>query len=296
MQWYVWMLLAAILGAGHNIIRKKALKNEHTTEYLTIFTILSFILLLPFFSFVNFDQSGIAWMLMYVAGLLLTFSYVFLSKAYRHLNISDVAPLTNFNVLFVLLISIVFLKETVTWFQLVGIALILIGSYVLQVKKGSNNIWKPFSMLKDKYVKNILIALAVAAVAHMLSKMLLTPAQTNLNIPPIDPFTFVFITRMFMAINFTVILVVFFDGFKGIKHGVKNVGLWILFAAALSATGAIMYYAAMSLTFLVLATSLSKIETLLTTVVGGEIFHDKNLLQKTLACLIIIAGSILVIL
>ncbi|MBS3144558.1 hypothetical protein J4208_03150, partial [Candidatus Woesearchaeota archaeon] len=48
---------------------------------------------------------------------------------------------------------------------------------------------------------------------------------------------------------------------------------------------------AMPLTLLSLAIPLRRLSTLFVTVIGGELFHENNLLKKTLACIIMLLGT-----
>ena len=96
-------------------------------------------------------------------------------------------------------------------------------------------------------------------------------------------------------INFIVLINLLHDGFKGIKGGIKSAGKWIFFLAIIFIIQRTTYLAAVSMVSVSLAFPIYRAGTLFSTLLGGQLFHDKHTLHRTIACLIMVAGAALVV-
>ena len=70
-----------------------------------------------------------------ISAIIYTFAFIIYVYVLSNYEISLVTPLYNFNVLFLLLLSIVFLDETFSWFKLAGIILLIYGVSFLDKKQ-----------------------------------------------------------------------------------------------------------------------------------------------------------------
>lgn len=97
----------------------------------------------------------------------LIYGVAFVSYAYA-LKISDVslvAPLYNFNVLFLLVLAVLILGESFTLFKLAGIALLLFGAYFLNNEK---NFFKSYrELLRDRGVLYMMLCTCLIAVGRI---------------------------------------------------------------------------------------------------------------------------------
>ena len=141
-------------------------------------------------------------------------------------------------------------------------------------------------MYGSKAVKHILIGIFIWSFARLFDKYLLNF---------INQYTYLFIIHFFIMINFLVILFVFYDGMQGIKHGVKGSFKWLFLMAVLIVFARLSYLSALKIAYLSLVFVIFKSSNLLVTVIGGSIFHEKALLQRAIAVVIMIVGIYLVI-
>jgi hypothetical protein len=103
---------------------------------------------------------------------------------------------------------------------------------------------------------------------------------------------------MFVAFNSFIMIFVFHDGIKGIKHGIRSAGKWIGIMAILLLASRLLLVKSMSMPSakIALIVALRRSSLIFSTFFGGEIFKDKHLKQRTLVSLIMVAGAILIVL
>jgi len=224
--------------------------------------------------------------LIYIASVLATIAFLFVAKAVRHMDISIISPLLAFDPAVVVILAFFILRERITYLQLFGILLLTVGSFVLEAE--NYNMKKIFTKkFKSNYFYYIFLALILYGFCSILDKFILNT---------VPPLTFIPIVHFFIAINFIILICIFHNGFEGIKHGIKSAGRWIFLVAILVTGYRLLQAQAISMTYVSLVIPIKRMSNLFATVVGGRIFHEKNLAKRTLACIIMLAGAVLVIL
>ena len=146
---------------------------------------------------------------------------------------------------------------------------------------------RPFiHLFKSKYTQYLFLSLILYSFVSILDKVILT--KTN-------QFTYLFFVQFFIMINFIFIIHLLHDGFKGIKHGITSAGKWIFFLALIFILQRTTYLASVSLVQVSLAFPLYRAGTLFSTIVGGQIFKDKHLVSRTVSCVIMVIGVVLIV-
>ena len=286
MIWFVLALLAAIFEASSIIIEKKTLIKEHALEFCCLVSLFAFLISFSFINNVDFNLSLNLYILIFIASLFVTFGYWLVAKGIRHMDVSIASPLLNFSPAIVFILAVIFLGEKLKSLQILGILILVFGSYILN-SDGSFRFFKTFDrMYKSKAVKNILLGILIWSVARIFDKYLLNW---------INQYTYLFIIHFFIMLNFLVILFIFYDGFKGIKHGIKGSLHWLLVMAALIVVARLSYLTALKMAYLSLVFVIFKTSNLLAAIIGGNIFHERALLQRIIAAIIMVVGVYLVI-
>ena len=193
--WLIFTLLAYIFSSISTSIDKYFMNNKKhdplTTNTFKMFFdgIILLIIGLIFFK-LHFTFNLFLWS--FVLGAMYAFSSLMYFIILKKRNAGTVIPFyDSFLVLFVFLGSLIFLGEAVTFFNYIGISLILVGVYLVL----SENIFK-FPKL-DKVVFIILSMVIVGAVYSLLVKKLL------FNVEPINlAILMYFSTTFFLAIFF----------------------------------------------------------------------------------------------
>jgi len=287
MEWYWFAIFAALLAAAGMILQKKVLFKEHTVEYNTVTKLFQAALVLFLLPLLNLNYSWWIFAAVYIFSLFAVLNIVLETKAYRHLELSSTAPLGNFSPAFLLVFAFLFLGEKISHLQIFGILILVGGSYFLE----ANHHWKDvkyfFNLFKSKYIDYLFIGLIIGVFLALANKHFV-----NIGV---DILSLTFLYYTFTWVNFTIITFLFYDGFSNIKHGIKKQGFPIFLIALFYVLHRLAYLKALTLGYVSLVIPIMKTGVLLTTFVGGELFHEKHVWQRTLSCVIMIFGAYLII-
>ncbi|MBD3310390.1 EamA family transporter [Candidatus Woesearchaeota archaeon] len=288
MDWFIFALLAAVMTAFSHMLRKKALRKEHAMEFSTVWVMFNFLISLVFIPWVNFSVGYQVLLVIYLASFAASIGIVFMMKAFRHLELSVAAPFMNFGPVFLLFFSVLWLGEQITPLQLVGISSIAIGGYVLGVDHKHKDLLYPLkSITRSKYIPLIFLAIFMFSLSAIAEKV----SMSN-----VDPFTMNFFFWLFATVNLFALLSFFYDGIRGVNHGMKISGIWIFLSSVFAVISSLAYFQALSFAYVALVVPIKRLSTLIDTLIGGRLFHEKNLMAKGIACVIMLAGVYLIIL
>jgi len=139
-MWVLWALLAAVSAALVVVLTKAGLKNVDSSLAFAIQAVFIFCITWSVIYFQgNFadikEIENKAWILLILAGIATTLSTLFSFKALSTGPASYVVTIERMSLVFAIVLSVIFLKEKVTW-QLVLGACVMIGGAVLIVMSG----------------------------------------------------------------------------------------------------------------------------------------------------------------
>ena len=289
MEWFLFAFACAIISSISAIVEKKTLMKEHAMEFSTVFSIFNFLFVLPLLPFVDLGILKDPYTLgfIYATSVLGGLAFFFIAKGARHMEISVVSPLLNFGPVFLIILAWFFLGETLTFQQIIGIMIIILGSYLLEISTKHPSLLGPIKkMISSKYIHYIFIALILYAFSSIGDKIILSRITT---------ISYIVIIHFFIAVNFIVLIHLFHDGFTGIKNGIKNAGKWIVIVSLLTCGYRLLQAQAVSMAFVSLVIPIKRTSTIFTTIIGGGLFHEKHLLKKIICCIIMFFGAYLII-
>lgn len=288
MGWVLFALLAALFFGSRQVITKKVLMYEHASEYLSVTCMMAFLFSLFFLPRMDFALPPTVLFLMYLKGGVLTLGWLLAAKAFRHLEISMVTPLTNLTPVFLLVWGVLFLGEFPSLLQYGGVALLIFGAYWLQADHHLSSLVRPWLAFKNRYSILMLVAIFLYSICAMIDKIVLKVA---------NPYTYLCVSYGVLAFHYLIIQFIKYDGLKDIKHAFMK-GKYLIFVAALLLIFAdVFYYVAVAIpgAMVSLIIPLKRMSTLVATLVGGRLFHDHNMMQRFIACIIMICGVVLVV-
>ena len=279
----------AIVGSISAVVEKKTLMKEHSMEFSTVFSIFNFIFVIPFLSYVDFSvlKEPYTMGFIYTTSVLGGLAFFYVAKGVRHMEISVVSPLLNFGPAFLMILAWLFLGEVLTLQQLIGVGIIIFGSYLLEISTKHPTLLGPVKkMIHSKYIHYIFIALFLYGFSSICDKVILSR---------ITPITYLVFVHFFIAVNFIILIHLFHNGFTGIKNGIKNAGKWILLVSILTCTYRYFQAQAISMAYVSLVIPIKRTSTIFATIIGGGLFHEKHLLKRILCCVIMFFGAYLII-
>ena len=209
--------------------------------------------------------------------------------ALKNLNISNALPLLALTPGFVAVFAFLLLGESLKSTEVMGLALLVIGTYILESKSFKDIIFPYSIFIKSKYHRFILLALLLFTASSIMDKLLLI----RLNLTPI---ALTAIQHLYFAVLFAAIY--FFYAFKTklpkIKLNVKDVW-WIILISVLTIGYRYTQMVAVSLASVAIVLAVKRTSVFWATIIGGKIFNEDNLLKKTFAVIFIVAGTILIL-
>ncbi len=288
MEWYIYAFIGSFLWSLAFVIEKKVLFKEHSMEYSitrTFFMMLLVLLLLPFFDMRISLQTAL---LIYIASLMAAMGIVYRVRAARHLDISIVSPFMNFDPVLVIILSFIFLRDTITYQQLAGVFIIVVGAYMLEADGSIKNLMKPVRVaMSSKYIHYIFLAIFFFSIDAVVSKYVLTFYT------PV--FTYLFYFWIFVFSNFFLISLFRYDGVGQIKKGLADSGFWIFVVSLMVFAASFSMFQALSLGNVSLVVTIKRFGTVFTTILGGELFHEKHLKVRVLSSLVMFVGVYLIL-
>lgn len=291
MAWIIYAIISALSGSAATLLEKKALFREHAMEFATVLAFFNALFTLPLFFFMDYSSlTLVPLLLIVVVSFLASLAFLLMMKSVRHMQISAASPIAAIGPALTLILGFLFLRETITPIQILGVALLILGSYTLQVKKEAG-LLEPFrEFARSRYIHFMFGGLALYSICAILDRITLARYQVPLQ-------TYIPLVHILIAFYYFIMISIFYDGVRGIKHGLKETR-WILPVLSLviilhrlSGAAAMKIAPAAGL-----VVSIEKTSTFFTTLIGGELFHEQNLLRRCIAAVIMLAAVTLIIL
>ena len=284
MIWILLGFLSAFSQAGRAIFSKKILKD--TDEYIAAFAnrLLTSIILLPLLFFINIPQLGKEfWIVLIISAIFLGFNTILYMKAVKLTDVSLIMPLYSLVPLFVLISSPFIIKEIPSIYGFIGILLIVIGSYVLNIHKNQHGYLTPFkNLLTHNGVRIMLLVCIIWALNSNLDRMGLTYSSAL--------FWLVSTNILMTIILLPITIYKAGDKLKQIPKKLSR----LLPISICSACEVGFYMVAIQFTLLVYVISVKRFSILIGVLLGCLIFKEKNIQQRMIGAIIMLAGIIII--
>lgn len=286
MFWFIFAIFSAFFHALHFALIKKFLKsvNQYVLAAGTFFItsiILFFIAIIKGIPEIKslFYLSALATVILNV------FIVIFNYKALQITDLSLSIPMLSFTPVFLIITSFVILGELPTIFGVLGILLIVIGSYVLNATEKDIRFLDPFkNIFTNKGTFLMLIAAFLMSISTNFDKLVVV------NSGPVFGSAVVY---FFLAIPFLII-----SSFK--KYEIKDIikrdlskFFFIALAIVLSAISINLAYTMQIVPYVI---SLKRLSILFSVLLGAWFFKEKNISKRFIGAFIMLIGAVIIIL
>lgn len=284
----IWMLLVLVYGlfkGGREIIKKKSLAKSSVVEVLFFYTLLGLIMSLMWpgsaASAMEVDVSYMPWIV--VKSFIIFLAWILSFKAIKSMPVSMYGVLDMSRVIFATSLGIIVLHETLSVGQMIGLPLVLLGLFSLRFFKGSKS---SEEHIEPKTVILALISCLLNAVSGLMDKILmkgLTSSQLQV--------WYMF----FMVLMYGVYLLVSRTKIQW-NTLVRNYWIPILAVMFIIADKALFVANGYPESKVTIMTLIKQSSCFVTIALGWLVFHEKNILKKTLCAAVVLAGIIIAIL
>jgi len=287
MDWYILAFLSAIFSAIAAVLQKKVLFDLDALEFsflLGLCNALIVLFILPQLNYSNISSVGL--IILYFKTILGAFAFWNVMLAIKNMEISGALPLMVLTPGFVAIFSFILLGEVITNIELLGMVLLLVGTFILEIK--NRRFLEPLKVfIKSKYHRYILYALILFTISSVVDKLLLRDFK-------FEPTTFVVFQQIFLAINFSIIVIVKSKNIKKIFSAINyNVLAWIGIISILTITYRYLQIEAVKIAPVALVLSIKRTSVFFASVFGGHLFKEHNLTRKTIAIIVMLIGAYL---
>jgi drug/metabolite transporter (DMT)-like permease len=162
MTWLVLALLTAFFESGKDVFGKKSL--ERSDEYVVAgaWRVFALPFLVPLLLVIEVPplERGFWWALLASGGINVVTAILYM-RAIRLSDLSITVPMVSFTPLFLLVTSPLMLKESPKPAGMAGIALIVLGSYLLNLHRRDQGFWTPFRALLSEPGPRLMLLVAL---------------------------------------------------------------------------------------------------------------------------------------
>lgn len=287
----MWILLVTIYGlfkGVRDITKKKAMQINSTMEVLFCYTFLSFIMGAAL-SFASGDKTPLQmdfsklWVIA-VKSVIIFAAWICSFKAIHKLPIGFYGIMDMSRVVIAAVLSVVFLHETPTAMKIGGMALVLVGLLLVNLRKENGNTQQTNIIC----IILVLISCLMNAISEILDKYLM--GSTDLNSGQLQFWYMFFLVVLYLG--YLLVTRTPLDR----KRIFKN--YWLIIMSVLFVFGdKALFEACKYENSSVITMTLIKQCSVLITIVGGKIvFKEQHTLYKLMCAMIIIAGIVISVL
>ncbi|MCI8522034.1 MAG: EamA family transporter [Lachnospiraceae bacterium] len=283
MMWIALVLLYGVLKGVREIVKKKALSKNSTIEVLFMYTLLSFLIVLPdvknamglelhFYFYIAMKSFVIflAWMCSF--------------KAIKKMPISLYGVLDLSRVLFATLLGVAVMQEILGPYQVLGLLLVSAGLLLLKYHPGSrqNGVSKAGEAVEVRYVVMAFASCLLNAVSGLLDKILMKDISSS----QLQFWYLLFLTLFYLLFILVSRVPVNWGS------AVRNQWVWLLSLLIVIADRALFVANGMEGSRITVMTLLKQSGCVVTILAGRFLFREKNTTHKLVCAAIIIVGIV----
>lgn len=284
MLWIVFSFFTALFESLKDVFSKNGLKNidEYVVSWSLRFFALPF--LLPLLFFIEIPSLGNKfWLALLISGSLNVVATILYMKAIKHSDLSITVPMVTFTPLFLLLTSPLIVGEFPTFVGLIGVLLIVFGSYTLNIKERHDGFLAPFrALLKEMGPKLMLLVAIIWSITSNFDKI---------GVQNSSPIFWA------IAVNIFIILIMLPIMLYKSKRAIENIrtNYKLLFPIGLfSALTLIFQMTAISLTLVAYVISIKRTSAIMSVLFGHLIFKEKGIRERLAGAIIMVIGVLFI--
>ncbi len=284
MVWMVLVLLYGVLKGVREIVKKKALGQNSTMEVLFMYTLLSFLMVLPEIKNV-FGLEPRYYFYISLKSFVLFLAWMFSFKAIKKMPISLYGVLDLSRVLFATMLGVAVMQEVLGVCQVIGLILVSAGLIMLKYRPKKQR-EADRETVEVKYVVMAFASCLLNAVSGLLDKILMK----NISSVQLQFWFLLFLTLMYLAFILLSRTPVNIGSVAG------NKWVWLLSILIVAADRALFIANGMEGSRITIMTLIKQSGCVVTILAGRFLFKEKNTAHKLLCAAVIVAGIVTAVL
>jgi drug/metabolite transporter (DMT)-like permease len=291
MEWFILAFISALFSAASAVSEKKVLFNLNALNFSFMVSAATFVFSLPFFLGVHMSQvSSDGLLILFAKTILSAAAFMCVMLSIKNLEISEALPLLGLSPALVAIGGVILVNDVLSGIEWLGIGLMAIGAYVLELKRGAKNPLEPFKALFSfsKYAY-VFLALLLFTATSLIDRFLLKGDK-------FPPYTFMAFQQLFYAVIFAVIILAKRRNPVRMVKELNRSAIYLIIAVAVFTV--IYRYTQIEATKIApvaLVLSVKRLSVLFAVIYGGKLFSEENLYRRIGAVVIILFGTALLL-
>lgn len=288
MIWFSLAFTSAVLSAAAAVTQKKVLFRLEALDFSLLLALVTLLLTLPLFVFIDYGSVSLAALTLLLGKTLLgALAFLCVMLAIKNLEISGALPMMVLTPGLVAVAAFLLLGETLSTYEIGGVLLLIIGTYVLEMRPGTS-VLAPFTVFvtskKHHYIVAALLLFTITAVAD---RYLLTELQLR----PVPMLAF---QNLFLALYFLLFAAIRRRPLQPLRTELRGQLPWVLLVACCTLAYRFAHIEAVSLAPVALVLAVKRLSVFFAAMFGGRLFREQYLPRKAVAILVLLAGATLV--
>lgn len=285
MTWVIYSVLTAFFESIKDVFSKGNLKNIDEYAVSLSLTLFALPFLLPFLFFIKIPHLGNQfWVALFFGGSLNIIATILYMKAIKYSDLSITVPMVAFTPLFLLITLSLIVGEFPRLLGLVGIVLIVAGSYILNIKEKHGGYLAPFkALLKERGSKLMMVVAFIWSITSNFDKV---------GVGNSSPIFWIIAIDTFIAVVMAPIVL-----YKSRRNVNQTADLIALIPIGLfGALTAIFQMKAITLTYVAYVISIKRTSVIMSVLFGHLIFNERGIEKRLIGALAMILGVLFIIL
>ena len=274
-MWILLVLLYGLLKGGREIVKKKSLEKNSVLEVLIVYTLLSFVFVLPGAKNAIEMENFLFLLPIAFKSLIIFIAWILSFKAIKQMPVSLYGVIDLSRVVFASALGIIILREEMTLSTIIGSLLVCVGVLLCERQKNLKD-----EMVSFKIVCFTMISCLFNAISGVMDKILTKHVTSN---------QLQFWYMLFLVIYYIIYIVVTREKIR-LKSALKNYWIWILAIMFVIGDRALFIANSMPESKVTVMTLVKQSCCIVTILAGKFVFKEKKIAYKLVCALIIIAG------
>ncbi len=283
-MWLIFAILNPISESLRSLFIKRASGNVDPILISWSNNVIPFIIFPPMLLLIDLKFNSQFWIGFLGSGIIQVINTVIYMRAISKGDISTVMPMLSFTPLVLLIASPFTIGEFPSAIGLLGILLVVLGSYLLNLDLKKMSPLEPFkAILKNKGTRYMLVVAVLWGISGVFDKISINNSSVLQHITFLNVLVF---------ISMTVIVV----SQKKFNLGKMKESRADLFLVSLFTTGSYLFhYIALSLTLVAYVVSMKRISGVFSVLLGAYFLNEPNLRQRLLGSIVMFIGVLLIV-
>ncbi len=284
-MWILFALLNPITEGFRSLYIKKSSAEVEPVVIAWVNNLLPALVFLPCLFFIELKFNTDFWIGLIGGASIYAVTNILYMKALAHGDISIVMPMLSFTPLFLLVTSPLIVGEFPHITGMIGVVLVVIGSYLLNLSESKKHLLEPFrSLIKNKGTRYMLIVALLWSVSSNFDKLAVKNSSVFQYLGFTSPFIFIFTSLISIP-----------D--KQFKFSQLRTGKSNLFKVTFLTTLAnIFHVTAISLAYVAYVIAIKRTTAIISVFIGSKFLNETNIAERLLGVIVMLLGVILIVL